>query len=45
MSATAAEAAERAPDDEEARTEERRAERAHYLREKLAERAASEDEA
>lgn len=40
----AAEAAEQAPEDEEARTEERRAERAAYLRDKLAERARSEDE-
>jgi hypothetical protein len=40
----AAEAAEQAPEEEEARTEERRAEHAAYLRDKLAERARSEDE-
>ena len=35
-------AAEAAPDDDEARRHDRRAERAAYLREKLEERAASE---
>ena len=38
-------AAEAAPDPEEAAQHDRRAERAAYLREKLAERARSEDEA
>ena len=39
------EAAEQATDEHEAETEERRAARSAYLREKLAERARSEDEA
>jgi hypothetical protein len=38
-------AADHAVDDEEAKTEERRAAKAAYLREKLDERAHSEDEA
>ncbi|HLY47876.1 MAG TPA: hypothetical protein VKR21_01655 [Solirubrobacteraceae bacterium] len=37
-------AAETAPDDEETAQYERRAEKAHYLREKLDERAAAERE-
>jgi hypothetical protein len=39
------EAAEEATEDQEAKTEERRAAKAAYLREKLDERARSEDEA
>jgi hypothetical protein len=39
------EAAEQATDEHEAETEERRAARSAYLREKLAERARSEDDA
>ena len=39
------ERAEQAPEPAEQRTHERRAERAAYLREKLGERAASEEEA